>query len=227
MEYVVLDNNIIVEHCCSSTLPEDTTNIVVVPSNFIGYVGMDIRMLTPDYTAVRPMKDLISEGIVVVPDGFKVQNEEIVRMSQEELNEKYKPKIVGIVGSNETISIQYTFDPDGNPGYHGLDSLVNQKSSTKYVVMNEEAPSRDHIAKEDGTWELSEELKYENEKKDAVKQIKELQNELKKYDYIGVKIATGRANKEEYTEQISQMNILAEQIDSICTKYSLDPNNLD
>ena len=228
MEYVIVKNNIITEHCCYSVLPEDTTDIIVVPSGFIGYVGMDIRMLTSDYTNIRPMQELILEGIVKVPDGFKVQNEEIVRMSQEELNEKYPPKVIGIVGKNETFEIQYTFDADGIPDYHGLNDLFipQNDENVQYVIVESKAPSRDYVAKDDGTWELSEELKAENEKNDAIKQVEELQEELKKYDYIGVKIATGRATKEEYSEQIVAMNSLASQIDSICAKYELDPNNL-
>ena len=43
----------------------------------------------------------------------------------------------------------------------------------------------------------------------------EIESELTKLDYIGVKIATGRATKEEYAAEISRMNKLAERINEI------------
>lgn len=42
--------------------------------------------------------------------------------------------------------------------------------------------------------------------------IEELKKELAKYDYIGVKIAMGRATLEEYAEKIAYTETLREQI---------------
>lgn len=52
-------------------------------------------------------------------------------------------------------------------------------------------------------------------KQDNKKQIAELRQKLAKYDYIGIKIATGRATKEEYAEQIAQMTEWANEIDKL------------
>lgn len=43
-------------------------------------------------------------------------------------------------------------------------------------------------------------------------QMDAIKNELASYDYIGVKIATGVATKEEYAEQIAYCEELREQI---------------
>lgn len=48
--------------------------------------------------------------------------------------------------------------------------------------------------------------------------IAQLQKKLDDYDYIGTKIATGRATREEYATQIAQMNIWATEIDILREK---------
>lgn len=45
--------------------------------------------------------------------------------------------------------------------------------------------------------------------------IEELEKKLKDYDYIGVKIATGRGTIEEYKNQIAEMTDWANQINSL------------
>lgn len=42
--------------------------------------------------------------------------------------------------------------------------------------------------------------------------IAELHRKLEELDYIGVKIATGRATREEYADKIAQMNAYASEI---------------
>ena len=43
-------------------------------------------------------------------------------------------------------------------------------------------------------------------------QINELKEKLRQYDYIGVKIATGCATKEEYADEIAQCELWRQQI---------------
>lgn len=43
----------------------------------------------------------------------------------------------------------------------------------------------------------------------------ELEGKLKDMDYIGVKIATGRASRAEYAEKIALMAVCAERINAI------------
>ena len=56
---------------------------------------------------------------------------------------------------------------------------------------------------------------------------RELESKLKQLDYIGVKIATGRATADEYAEQIALMSQYANrinEIDSILTKNNKEYN---
>ena len=56
-------------------------------------------------------------------------------------------------------------------------------------------------------------------KQSKISQIKikiaQLDKKLKEYDYIGTKIATGRATVEEYATQIAQMDEWAKQINAL------------
>ena len=66
---------------------------------------------------------------------------------------------------------------------------------------------------------MSEEEKAEHDKQktryDLEVELARCEKELKSLDYIGVKIATGRANKEDYTDQIERMNELAARVSEI------------
>lgn len=63
--------------------------------------------------------------------------------------------------------------------------------------------------------ELSEEQKAEIERQNKINevnsQIYAINNEFKDLDYIGIKIATGRATIDEYTEEIARMTELADK----------------
>lgn len=47
----------------------------------------------------------------------------------------------------------------------------------------------------------------------AREELWQTESKLASMDYIGTKIATGRATKEEYAEQIAEMNVLAAKVD--------------
>lgn len=53
-------------------------------------------------------------------------------------------------------------------------------------------------------------------------QLYECESNLAKYDYIGTKIATGRATIEEYAEKIAQMTKWAEKIDEIKSLIAIE-----
>ena len=57
-----------------------------------------------------------------------------------------------------------------------------------------------------------EEIQEFNTKIPPIQQIELLKEELSTYDYIGVKIAMGVGNKEEYAEQIAYTETLRQQI---------------
>ena len=50
--------------------------------------------------------------------------------------------------------------------------------------------------------------------------INDLQIELRKKDYIGTKIAMGRATREQYQGEIAQCNEWAEEIDGLMTEVN-------
>lgn len=52
----------------------------------------------------------------------------------------------------------------------------------------------------------------ENAKKRRIEELKQM---LESYDYIGTKIATGRATREEYATQIQQMTAWANEINEL------------
>lgn len=66
-----------------------------------------------------------------------------------------------------------------------------------------------------------EKSKYDEQKiRQALEiELAKCERELQSLDYIGVKIATGRATKEEYAEQIARMNELADRINELKAGY--------
>lgn len=52
-----------------------------------------------------------------------------------------------------------------------------------------------------------------------MKEYEEIECWLKQHDYIGIKIATGRANKEDYLEEIEEMNKKASRLEEILKEY--------
>mgnify|MGYP003491739869 CR=1 FL=1 len=58
-------------------------------------------------------------------------------------------------------------------------------------------------------------LKAEEEKSKLIKEKSDLETWLSSHDYIGTKIATGRATVEEYATEIEEMTEKAERINEI------------
>ena len=67
-----------------------------------------------------------------------------------------------------------------------------------------------------------EQYNLRKQKENAELKIAELKTLLAGYDYIGVKIATGRATKEEYSDEIKQMNEWANEINELEEKYKIN-----
>lgn len=58
-------------------------------------------------------------------------------------------------------------------------------------------------------------LVEQENKQSLAQELSQCESRLKELDYIGVKIATGRATKEEYLTEIEEMNNLANRINQI------------
>lgn len=167
MEYIIVENGIITAHRCGATKP---ANAIAVPDGFTGYVGMPYAALKDDMTGLKPLSQQVSEGIVTVPDGYKINasGTEFVRMTQSEINAKYPEQVYAQEGSFDFVYIQKTFDRDGNFGYF---------PPSGYVKMESDRPSLAHKA-QGGVWVLDEakaaELKMSDaktERSDAVSKI--------------------------------------------------------
>lgn len=88
-----------------------------------------------------------------------------------------------------------------------LGSLLNLKSSINnpnYIEITEQEFNELSKPKEPTAEEKA--LREKNAR------IAELHAKLKELDYIGVKIATGRATREEYADKIALMNAYANEI---------------
>ena len=123
MEYIIVENGIIVKHVCAQTKPE---NAIEVPSGFGGYQGMKFAALKDDLSGPKPLPQQVSEGIINLPDGYKINEagNEIIRMEQAEIDQKYPPKNYAVEGAFDTITVRKTFDKDGNFGYWAPEDMI-------------------------------------------------------------------------------------------------------
>lgn len=123
MEYIIVENGIIVKHGCAQTRPE---NALEVPSGFPGYVGLPVAALKDDLTGLKPLSQQVSEGIIEQPDGYKINeaDNEFIRMGQSEIDAKYPPKTYALEGSFEAIDVKKMFDRDGNFGYWAPEDMI-------------------------------------------------------------------------------------------------------
>ncbi len=123
MEYIIVENGIIVKHVCAQTKPE---NAIEVPSGFGGYQGMKFAALKDDLSGPKPLPQQVSEGVIDLPDGYKINEagNEIIWMEQAEIDQEYPPKTYAIEGSFDAIEVKKTFDRDGNFGYWPQEGLI-------------------------------------------------------------------------------------------------------
>ena len=123
MEYIIIDNGIIVKHGCAQTKPE---NALEVPSGFPGYVGLPFAALKDDMSDLKPLSQQVSEGIIDLPEGYKINeaDTEFIRMEQSEIDAQYPPKTYALEGSFEAIDVKKMFDRDGNFGYWPQEGLI-------------------------------------------------------------------------------------------------------
>ncbi len=152
MEYIMTDQTgLILKHCCGDRLPEGA---VKVPDGFPGCVGMNIAALLPDFSGVKPISQQVEEGVLVIPEGMTAgsTDTEIVRMSQDEIDEAFPVQTGAVPGEFHAVSVHKSFDRDGGFGYFPPDGAV---------LMEGEQPGRAYKAGDDGTWILDAEKQEE------------------------------------------------------------------
>lgn len=136
------------------------------------------------------------------------------------------------------MEIAYHYDDNGyytgklNRQLDPLESKIQGKpvylipgSSTLKKPLKEKEGFKIKFDSEKDKWVYEKELEKEEEKPYEPTELDNLQlklaqvkYELSQLDYIGTKIATGRATKEEYSAEIAKMNELAEEINDLNEK---------
>lgn len=79
MEWIVIENNTITEHCCGEKAPDNA----IIVENFNGFVGDSVTVYDDNWQR-KSDHQLIIEGVFPPPTGYKVLNKELVEMSQVE-----------------------------------------------------------------------------------------------------------------------------------------------
>lgn len=196
MEYIIVENGIITAHRCGATKPE---NAITVPEGFAGYVGSPYAALKDDLTGLKPLSQQVSEGIVTVPDGYKINasDTEFLRMTQSEINAKYPEQVYAQDGSFDFLYIQKTFDRDGNFGYF---------PPSGYVKMEGDRPSLAHKA-QGGFWVLDEakaaELKMSEAKTDRAGEVSRITVEVDGMTFDGDETSQNRMARKVLSAQLS------------------------
>ena len=144
MEYIIVKEGIIVDHCCGREKPEEA---IKVPDGFPGCIGMKLAALKDDLSGVKPISQQVAEGLLIIPEGMKANadDNELVRMSQEEIDEIFPAQTWAMPGEFHGISVHKSFNRDGSFGYFPPDGTV---------LMEGEQPDRAYKAGENGTWIL-------------------------------------------------------------------------
>lgn len=153
MEYIKVEDGIIVEHCCGETLPEDG---IEVPSNFPGYIGIKLAALNEDMMTIKPLTQQVSEGILEIPEGYKIDEEKdiLVQKSQEELDLEHPIKYYAKENEFSCIEVHFSFDNQGVVKYNIPDGYIEMKTSQ---------PEKYYYASSTGEWILDEIKKEEYE----------------------------------------------------------------
>lgn len=142
MEYIKVENGIIIDHCCGAEKPEGA---IEVPEGFSGGIGMPLAALKEDLSGVKPISQQVKEGIFLVPEGYKINDADngVTRMGQNEIDALYPPEIWAVPGQFHGILVHKTFDSNGVMGYFPPEDAVRMEGPR---------PTAYHKAASDGSW---------------------------------------------------------------------------
>lgn len=142
MEYIKVEDGIVVDHCCGAEKPEDA---IEVPEGFPGCVGMKLVVVKDDFSGVKPVSQQVEEGIFTVPDGYKITDTDdgVTRMTQGEIDAIYPPEIWAAPGSFKSVQVYKTFNNTGEFGYFPPEGTIKMEGPR---------PTAYHKAASDGSW---------------------------------------------------------------------------
>ena len=185
MEYIIIENGMIVKHGCAQDKP---ANAIEVPSGFPGYVGLPLAALKDDLTGLKPLSQQVAEGIIEQPEGYKINetDNEFIHMEQQEIDAAYPEKVYAEEGSFDFVYVHKTFDRYGNFGYFPPDG---------FVKMDGDRPSLAHKA-QGGVWVLDDdkaaELKMSEAKTDRAEAVSRITVEVDGMVFDGDETAQDR-----------------------------------
>jgi len=87
--FITIENGIISGIYCGL---KDEGNEIDVPDNFSGLVGQKVKSFYDDWT-IKPLSVLLDEGIEKIPEGYKLENNQFIPMTE---IEKMKEGITAI-----------------------------------------------------------------------------------------------------------------------------------
>lgn len=96
---------------------------------------------------------------------------------------------------------------------NGTNNFLNLKTPLNDLTDYTEITEKEFNAAQEAKKHIPTEEKIA--KREKVKEIAQCKARLRELDYIGVKIATGRATVGEYAEQIAEMQRLADRINEL------------
>ena len=142
MEYITVANGIITGHFCGKSLPDGA---IQVPDGFPGWGGLPVAALTSDYSAIKPLAQQASEGVITIPEGHKINEAgtEFTRKSQEELDSEFPVETWAEVGSFNYTSVHKAFNNIG---------ILEYTTPAGLIKMSSEQPAPYYKASEDGSW---------------------------------------------------------------------------
>jgi hypothetical protein len=81
MEYLIIEDGIIKEHCCGSTLPDGAVQV----TDFFGTVGEPVAYYNGDWARKSDI-ELYKEKVLAIPSGYKLNDSQtaLVEMTQAE-----------------------------------------------------------------------------------------------------------------------------------------------
>ena len=80
-EYMTINNNIIEAIYCGNV--EESENIIILPENHEARVGENIAFYNDDWSRKSDV-ELIQLGLISLPVGYKINNNNIIEMTYEE-----------------------------------------------------------------------------------------------------------------------------------------------
>lgn len=142
MEYITIANGIITGHFCGETLPEGA---VQVPDGFPGWAGLPVSALTADYSALKPLSQQLSEGVISIPEGYKIDatDTKFDRKTQEELDSEFPVETWAKVNDFSYVTVHKAFNNVG---------VLEYAAPVGLIKMSSKQPAPYYKASEDGTW---------------------------------------------------------------------------